>query len=76
MLFLFYLFIEALFKNLEPKNWIEGALLRFQLEFLINIASVAINYLYQCKSVKLWFVDGGYQLIIMTVAGAILSVWK
>jgi hypothetical protein len=35
---------------------------------------MTINYLYQYKSLKLWLIDGGYQLVIMTVAGAILSV--
>jgi hypothetical protein len=74
--FLFNLFISALLKNLDPKTWLDGVLIGFQIGFLINITSIAINYLYQYKSVKLWFVDGGYQLIIMTVAGAILSVWK
>ncbi len=69
-------FIAALFKDLQPKDWMEGAMVGLQIGFFVNLASIAINYLYQYKSFKLWLIDGVYQVVIMTVAGAILSMWK
>ena len=37
--------------------------------------STAINYLYQRKSVLLWAIDAGYQVVFLTMMGAILGVW-
>jgi hypothetical protein len=68
------IFLAAVFKGLVPKNWIQGAITGFEIGLFVNLASMTINYLYQYKSLKLWLIDGGYQLVIMTVAGVVLSV--
>ncbi len=39
------------------------------------LTSMGINYLYQRKSVKLWFIDGVYQVLFLAVMGAILAWW-
>lgn len=36
---------------------------------------MGINYLYQGKPFKLWFIDTGYHVVGLTLMGIILSVW-
>ena len=36
---------------------------------------MGINYMYQGKSFKLWFIDAGYHVVGLTLMGIILSVW-
>jgi Protein of unknown function (DUF1761) len=74
--FLLNVFLAALFKDLQPKDWIAGAVTGFQIGILVNLATLSINYLYQYKSFKLWLIDGGYYVLLMVVGGAILAVWK
>lgn len=38
--------------------------------------SMGINYLYQRKTLKLWFIDAAYQVVFLTMAGGILGAWK
>lgn len=38
--------------------------------------SIGINYLYQCKSFKLWAIDAVYQILFLGIIGAILGAWK
>ena len=38
--------------------------------------SIGINMLYQRKSFKLWAIDAGYQVLYLTMSGAILGTWK
>jgi anti-sigma-K factor RskA len=37
--------------------------------------SAGINYLYQQKSLKLWLIDAGYQVIFLGIFGAIMGAW-
>ena len=37
-----------------------------------NSMAMAINYLYQRKPIKLWFIDAGYQILFMAIGGAIM----
>jgi hypothetical protein len=70
------LFIAAIFRDLQPKDWIEAAITGLQVGILVNLANLTINYLYQYKSLKLWLIDGRYCVLVMIVGGAVLSVWK
>ncbi|MEZ5514421.1 MAG: DUF1761 domain-containing protein [Steroidobacteraceae bacterium] len=38
-------------------------------------ASFGINYLFARRSLKLWFIDGGYHATQFTVIGAVLGLW-
>ncbi len=38
--------------------------------------SMGINYLYQRKSLKLWFIDAGYQIVFLGLQGLIIGVWR
>ena len=37
--------------------------------------SVGINILYQRRSIKLFLIDGGYQVIMLMIMGAIIGAW-
>lgn len=38
-------------------------------------ASMGINMLFQRKSMKLWFIDAGYQILILCIMGAVIGAW-
>jgi hypothetical protein len=38
-------------------------------------ASMGINMLYQRKSLKLWLIDAGYQILFLLIMGAIIGAW-
>lgn len=40
-----------------------------------SATTVAINYLYQMKSLKLFAIDAGYMLLVFLLSGAILANW-
>lgn len=35
-----------------------------------------INYLFEMKPMKLWFINGGHQLVTCVLSGAILGAWR
>ncbi len=37
--------------------------------------SMGINVLFQRKSFKLWFIDAGYQILILCIMGAVIGAW-
>jgi hypothetical protein len=37
--------------------------------------SMGINYIYQQRSIKLWLIDSGYQVLGMGLAGGIIAIW-
>lgn len=40
-----------------------------------SATTVAINYMYQQKSLKLFAIDSGYLLFVFALSGAILAAW-
>jgi Protein of unknown function (DUF1761) len=50
-----------------------GAFHGVQLGGVFGLPAVAINYLYQKKSLKLFLIDGGYLLAFMALEGAVLG---
>ncbi len=50
-----------------------GAFHGLQLGGIFGLPAVAINYLYQQKSLKLFLIDGGYLLAFMALEGAVLG---
>ncbi len=63
----------ALFGDL--KDWMSGLQSGLLFGVFFVAASMGINYLYQQKSLKLWLIDIGYQVIFMGIIGAILGAW-
>lgn len=39
-------------------------------------AGMAINCLYQRRSLMLYLIDGIYQIILLTIGGAIIGAWR
>jgi hypothetical protein len=39
-------------------------------------ASFGINYLFECKNIRLFLINGGYHTLQFTVIGAILGAWR
>ena len=39
-------------------------------------ASLGIIYLYDKKSLRIWLINAGYQVLIYTIIGGILGAWK
>ena len=50
-----------------------GAFHGVQLAGIFGLPAVAINYLYQQKSLKLFLIDGGYLLAFMALMGAVMG---
>ena len=53
-----------------------GAFHGAMLALTYALPAVALHYLYQRKSLKLFLIDGGYILVFMALAGAVMAVLK
>lgn len=62
--------------NLHPPEeqvFTHGAMHGAMMAAMYCLPAIAINYLYQKKSLKLYLIDGGYVLVFMTLSGGILA---
>lgn len=69
----------AVFLSVIPDaqvNAYQGGLHGLMIGLLFIATSMGINYLYELKPFKLWLINAGYQVVYLTVGGAILGVWK
>jgi hypothetical protein len=55
---------------------LSGALYGFLIGLFFIATSIGINMLYQRKSFALWAIDGGYQVLYLTISGTILGAWR
>ncbi len=53
-----------------------GAFYGFLIGLFFIATSIGINMLYQRKSFTLWAIDAGYQIMYLTLSGAIMGAWK
>ncbi len=53
-----------------------GALYGGLIGIFFIATSIGINMLYQRKSFTLWAIDAGYQVLYLTLGGAILGAWR
>ncbi len=62
----------------EPaeQTFTHGAFHGLQLGSMFGLPAVAINYLYQKKSLKLFLIDGGYLVAFMALIGGVLAALK
>jgi MFS family permease len=68
-------FVLVLFLGPE-RNAMIGALAGFMAGIFWVAASMGITYLFERKSVKLFFINAGYHVITFTLMGIILGIWK
>ena len=59
----------------EEVNWLGGLYHGLYVGALFVATGYGINMLYQRKTLKLWAIDSGYQVIILAIMGAILGAW-
>ncbi|MGZ5243582.1 MAG: DUF1761 domain-containing protein [Bacteroidia bacterium] len=70
-------FLAATFVSALGANGISDGInlgLRFALGFAVT--TMGINYMYDNKSSKLFWIDAGYHIVGIVAATIILSVWK
>ena len=60
----------------NPITWQIGALKGLFYGGTFALTSMGINYLYQHKKLKLFLIDGGYQVLFLVISGIILALWK
>ncbi len=56
-------------------NWQVGLMHGLYVGLMFVATGAAINILYQNRSLKLWLIDAGYQVIILMIMGAIIGAW-
>lgn len=56
-------------------TWKSGLLHGFYVGLMFIATSMGINMLYERKSIKLWMINGGYQVIMLMIMGAIIGAW-
>ena len=55
---------------------VSGLVFGLTVGMLFSATSIAINYLYQRKSLVLWLIDTAYQVLFMGISGAIIGAWQ
>lgn len=60
----------------EVITWQNGLVHGLLIGVLFSATSIAINYLYQRKTVKLWLIDASYQILFLGIIGLILGAWQ
>lgn len=56
-------------------DWQVGLMHGLYVGLMFVATGAAINILYQGKSLKLWLIDAGYQVIILMIMGAVIGAW-
>jgi len=62
--------------DLADHNFLHGAFHASQLAGLFALPAIAIQYLYQKKSLKLYLIDAGYVLVFCAVSGGVMAALK
>lgn len=62
--------------DVAEQTFAHGAFHGMLAALLYGLPAVAINYLYQKKSLKLFLIDGGYLVAFMALEGGILAALK
>lgn len=64
------------FHDIAEQTFTHGAFHGMLAALLYALPAVAIHYLYQRKSLKLFLIDGGYLVAFMSLMGGILAALK
>lgn len=68
--------VLAMFLQREEASWMVGLHHGLLAGVGLVATSIAINMLYQRKSLKLFLIDAGYQVLFMAAMGALLGAWR
>ncbi len=60
----------------DDMAWHHGMFHGLMAGLFFVATSIAINYLYQRKSFKLFLIDAVYQVLILVIAGLVLGLWR
>lgn len=61
--------------NNSESKWLAGLSHGFFISIFFVSTSYGINILFQQKPFKLWAIDAGYQILILTIMGVIIGAW-
>ena len=64
------------YHELAEQTFVHGAFHGAQLAGVIALPAIAINYLYQKKSLKLYLIDAGYVLAFCALSGGVMAALK
>lgn len=64
------------FHEVAEQTFTHGAFHGMLSALMYGLPAVAINYLYQKKSLKLFLIDGGYLVAFMALMGGVLAALK
>lgn len=64
------------FHELAEQTFTHGAFHGFLAAVFLAVPAVAINYLYQKKSLKLFLIDAGYVLAFCALSGGVMAALK
>lgn len=60
----------------EELTFVHGMFHGAMFGLMFSLMTMGINYLYQRRSVKLFLIDGTYQVALLALAGGIMAVWQ
>lgn len=61
--------------NNTESTWLSGASHGLFIAIFFVATSYGVNILYQRKPLKLWFIDAGYQIVLLGLMGSIIGAW-
>ena len=56
-------------------TWSSGLFAGFMAGFTFVAMALGVSYLFEQKSLTLWLINAGYQVLFFSVAGTILGAW-
>jgi hypothetical protein len=59
----------------SASDWLDGLFAGFMAGLTFVAAAFGIAYLFEFRSLKLWAINAGYQVVIFSVMGTILGAW-
>lgn len=61
--------------GMEGIDWLSGLQYGLYVGIFFVATSYGVNILYQRKTLKLWLIDSGYQVILLGIIGLVLGAW-
>lgn len=71
-----HLFQTSDMLGVHSYDWLTGLKHGALVGLFFVSASYGINLLYQRRSLTLWLIDSGYQILFLALSGAILATWQ
>ena len=74
--FVLTLLMGLVLASFHPQSYGEGIWMGGFLGIGVIATSFGVNYLFQRQSFALWFIDAGYQVVVLLVMGLIIGAWQ